>query len=123
MTVCFGPSGVLCWGCWRILVQSRMGIEAMRESDKNLHKSLRKLLKEMIRSDELGKDTGEPEPLKNNLSRLWSRRILRRSVWFINSTTLTFASSLLAGTIISLNSRNQGCKAEHPVDTYCYESL
>ncbi|MDZ7753542.1 MAG: Txe/YoeB family addiction module toxin [Gammaproteobacteria bacterium] len=52
--------------------------EAMRESDKNLHRSLRKLLKEMLRSDDPSEDTGKPEPLKHNLSGLWSRRISQK---------------------------------------------
>jgi len=52
--------------------------EAMRENDTNLHRSLRKLLKEMLRSADPGKGTGKPEPLKHNLSGLWSRRISRK---------------------------------------------
>lgn len=52
--------------------------EIMRESDKNLHKSLRKLLKEMLRSDDPSTGTGKPEPLKHNLSGLWSRRISQK---------------------------------------------
>jgi toxin YoeB len=52
--------------------------ESMRESDKVLHKSLRKLLKEMLRSDDPSKGTGKPEPLKHNLSGLWSRRISQK---------------------------------------------
>ena len=52
--------------------------EAMRENDKNLHKSLRKLLKEMLRSNDPSKGTGKPEPLKHNLSGLWSRRISQK---------------------------------------------
>ena len=53
--------------------------EAMRESDKNLLKSLRKLLKEMLRSDDPCKGTGKPEPLKHNLSGLWLRRISQKN--------------------------------------------
>jgi toxin YoeB len=52
--------------------------EAMRENDKNLHRSLRKLLKEMIRSTDPGTGTGKPEPLKHNLAGLWSRRISQK---------------------------------------------
>lgn len=52
--------------------------EAMRENDKILHKSLRKLNKEMLRSDDPGKGLGKPEPLKHNLSGLWSRRISQK---------------------------------------------
>lgn len=49
--------------------------EAMRENDKNLHKSLRKLLKEMLRTADPSEGSGKPEPLKHNLTGLWSRRI------------------------------------------------
>jgi len=49
--------------------------EKMRAQDKQLHKSLRKLLKEMLRSDDPAVGLGKPEPLKHNLSGLWSRRI------------------------------------------------
>lgn len=35
----------------------------MREKDKNLHKTLRKLLKEMIRSEDPSTGLGKPEPL------------------------------------------------------------
>ncbi len=52
--------------------------EAMRENDKNMHKSLRKFLKEMIPSTDPSTGTGKPEPLKHNLSGLWSRRISQK---------------------------------------------
>jgi toxin YoeB len=48
--------------------------EKLREQDKRLHRSLCKLLKEMLRDDP-SKGLGQPEPLKHNLSGLWSRRI------------------------------------------------
>lgn len=48
--------------------------EALRDKDKVLHKPLCKLLKEMLRGDPaIG--LGKPEPLRHNLSGLWSRRI------------------------------------------------
>jgi toxin YoeB len=51
--------------------------EKLREKDKNLHKTLCKLLKEMMRSDPaLG--SGKPEQLKHNLSGFWSRRISQK---------------------------------------------
>ncbi len=52
--------------------------EKMREKDKKLHKALCKLLKEMLRSDNLSTGIGKPEPLKHNLSGLWSRRISQK---------------------------------------------
>lgn len=52
--------------------------EKLREQDRRLHKALCKLLKEMIRSSELTKGLGKPEPLKHNLSGLWSRRISQK---------------------------------------------
>lgn len=48
--------------------------EALRKKDKNLHKALCRLLIEMLRDDP-STGTGKPEPLKHNLSGLWSRRI------------------------------------------------
>ncbi len=51
--------------------------EELREKDKRLHKTLCKLLKEMLRGDpRVG--TGKPEPLKHNLSGFWSRRLSQK---------------------------------------------
>lgn len=52
--------------------------EKIRETDKNLHKSLCRILKELIRSNDPGKGTGKPELLKHNLAGLWSRRISQK---------------------------------------------
>lgn len=49
--------------------------EKLREQDKRLHRALIKLLKEMLRADDPAVGLGKPEPLKHNLSGLWSRRI------------------------------------------------
>jgi toxin YoeB len=51
--------------------------EKLREKDKNLHKNLCKILKEMLREDP-NSGTGKPEPLKHNLSGLWSRRLSQK---------------------------------------------
>lgn len=51
--------------------------EQLREKDKNLHKTLCKLLKQMLRDDPT-KGLGKPEPLKHNLSGLWSRRLSQK---------------------------------------------
>ena len=51
--------------------------EQLSEKDKKLHKSLCKLLKEMLRGDPAS-GTGKPEMLKHNLAGLWSRRISQR---------------------------------------------
>ncbi|GLR69418.1 Txe/YoeB family addiction module toxin [Agaribacter marinus] len=48
--------------------------EQLREKDKRLHKALCKILKEMLRTDP-SSGLGKPEPLKHNLSGLWSKRI------------------------------------------------
>ena len=48
--------------------------ELLREKDKKLHKTLCKILKEILRSDPAS-GLGKPEPLKHNLSGLWSKRI------------------------------------------------
>jgi len=52
--------------------------EKMREKDKNLHKALRRLLIEMLRSEDPSTGVGKPEPLKHNLSGLWSKRISQK---------------------------------------------
>jgi toxin YoeB len=49
----------------------------MREKDKKLHKALCKILKEMMRADPAS-GLGKPEPLKHNLSGLWSKRISQK---------------------------------------------
>ncbi len=51
--------------------------EELRLKDKKLHKVLCRLLKEMLRDDP-STGTGKPEPLKHNLSSLWSRRISQK---------------------------------------------
>ena len=48
--------------------------EKLRDRDKKLHKSLCRVIKEMLRGDP-AEGTGKPEPLKHRLSGLWSRRI------------------------------------------------
>jgi toxin YoeB len=51
--------------------------EQLRERDKKMHSSLRKLLKEMLRGDPAS-GTGKPEKLKHNLAGLWSRRLSQK---------------------------------------------
>lgn len=51
--------------------------EQLREKDKKLHKALCKILKEIMRSDP-STGLGKPEPLKHNLSGLWSKRISQK---------------------------------------------
>ena len=51
--------------------------EELRPKDKKLHKTLCRALKEMLRDDP-SVGTGKPEPLKHNLSGLWSRRISQK---------------------------------------------
>ena len=51
--------------------------EQLREKDKKLHKSLCKILKEMLRSEPTS-GLGKPEALKHNLSGFWSRRISKK---------------------------------------------
>ena len=52
--------------------------EELREKDKILHKSLRKLLKEMLPSNDPSTGLGKPESLKHNLAGLWSKRISQK---------------------------------------------
>jgi len=51
--------------------------EKLREKDQKLHKTLRILIREMLREDP-SKGTGKPEALKHNFSGLWSRRISQK---------------------------------------------
>jgi toxin YoeB len=51
--------------------------EDLRQKDKKMHKALCRILKEMLRNDP-GAGLGKPEPLKHNLSGLWSRRISQK---------------------------------------------
>ena len=51
--------------------------EKLRENDRKLHKNLCKILKEMLRGDP-SSGIGKPEPLKHNLSGLWSRRLSQK---------------------------------------------
>jgi len=51
--------------------------EELRQKDQKLHRTLCKILKEMLRGDPTT-GTGKPEPLKHNLSGLWSRRLSKR---------------------------------------------
>lgn len=52
--------------------------ERIREKDKRLHKALCTLLKEMIRAENPSAGKGKPEPLKHNLTGLWSKRISQK---------------------------------------------
>ena len=54
-----------------------LAYEKIREQDKRLHKSLCKILKEMLRSDPAS-GLGKPEQLKHNLTGLWSKRISQK---------------------------------------------
>ena len=51
--------------------------EQLRDKDKRLHKSLCRILRELLRSDP-AKGLGKPEALKHSLSGLWSRRISQK---------------------------------------------
>ena len=51
--------------------------EELRQKDIKMHKALCRVLKEMLRADP-STGTGKPEPLKHNLSGLWSRRISQK---------------------------------------------
>ena len=51
--------------------------ERLRARDRRLHRSLCKVLKEMLRDDP-ARGLGKPERLKHSLSGLWSRRISQK---------------------------------------------
>ncbi|WP_339138557.1 MAG: Txe/YoeB family addiction module toxin [Candidatus Electrothrix sp. GW3-4] len=48
--------------------------EQLRSKDKRVHKNLCRILQEMQRNDP-AQGLGKPEPLKHDLTGLWSRRI------------------------------------------------
>lgn len=52
--------------------------EAMRKKDTKLHSAARKIIKELLRSNDPTVGLGKPEALKHNLSGLWSRRLSRQ---------------------------------------------
>ena len=51
--------------------------EELRKKDVKQHRVLCRILKEMLRGDP-AKGTGKPEPLKHQLSGLWSRRLSQK---------------------------------------------
>ena len=51
--------------------------EKLRQKDKKMHTALCQILKEMLRGDP-GTGIGKPEPLKHNLTSLWSRRLTQK---------------------------------------------
>ncbi|MDP2903798.1 MAG: Txe/YoeB family addiction module toxin [Methylovulum sp.] len=51
--------------------------EALRQKDKKLHEQLCRILKGMLRNDPRT-GLGKPEPLKHDLTGLWSRRLSQK---------------------------------------------
>ena len=51
--------------------------EKLRKRNKGLHKNLCQILREIQRCDP-SQGQGKPEPLKNNLTGFWSRRISQK---------------------------------------------
>jgi toxin YoeB len=51
--------------------------ETLRVRDQRMHKTLRAILKEMLRGDP-AVGLGKPERLRENLSGFWSRRLSRK---------------------------------------------
>ena len=51
--------------------------ERMRQKDRKLHRSLCRVLQDMLRGDPAS-GLGKPEPLKHSLAGLWSRRISQK---------------------------------------------
>lgn len=51
--------------------------EKLRQKDQKMHKNLCRILKEILRGDPTS-GIGKPEPLKHNLSGLWSRRLSQK---------------------------------------------
>ncbi len=51
--------------------------EHLRQTDKVMHRTLCRVIKEILRNDP-AKGTGKPEALKHNLAGFWSRRISQK---------------------------------------------
>ena len=51
--------------------------ERLRQKDRKLHRSLCRVLQDMLRGDPAS-GLGKPEPLKHSLAGLWSRRISQK---------------------------------------------
>ena len=64
--------------------------ETLRDRDKNLHKNLRKVLKQLLRDSDPTQGYGKPEKLKHSLSGLWSRRISQkdRLIYLFDDTSI-----------------------------------
>ena len=62
----------------------------MRRKDRKLHEAARKIIRELIRSDDPTVGIGKPEPLRHNLSGLWSRRLSRRDriIYTLDDTSI-----------------------------------
>jgi toxin YoeB len=52
--------------------------EQLRHDDPTLHKNLRKILKQMINSDNPAEGYGKPEQLKHKLAGFYSRRLSKK---------------------------------------------
>lgn len=63
-----------------------------QENDKKILKKINELIKDTLRNPFTG--LGKPEPLKNDLSRLWSRRISdeHRLVYLVDKENLIIIS-------------------------------
>jgi toxin YoeB len=61
----------------------------LREKEKALHKNLKHIIRELLRGDPT-KGLGKPEPLRHQLSGLWSRRLSLkdRLIYRFNDTTV-----------------------------------
>jgi len=81
------PPPLLCWtdAAWRDYVY-------WQTQDKKTLKRINKLIDEMRRSPFVG--IGKPEPLKENLSGFWSRRIddTHRLVYAVDAASITVIS-------------------------------
>lgn len=51
--------------------------EDLRQRDKQMHKNLCAIIKEMLRGDPTT-GLGKPEPLRHNLTSFWSRRLSQK---------------------------------------------
>ena len=88
--------------------------ELLREKDKKLHKTLCKLLKEMLRADP-ATGMGKPEQLKHSLSGFWSRRISQKDrviYKFDEHYVYVFAITIFLDSVAGVKFLGRTCKID-----------
>jgi len=68
--------------------------EILRKTNKNSHKKLCGIIREILRSEDPAQGIGKPEPLKYELSGYFSRRLshFARVVYYFSKTTVAIVA-------------------------------